>query len=170
MGELYGHVAQSAKADHSNFLALGDAPAAHGRVRCDSCAEQRSSSGEFQIRGDTQDEPLVYENALGVAAIGDASEVLVRHIKRECKVRAELLKASPALWTRAVRVNQAANRGEVAGLEFGNSGADLGHAADNLMARNNRVHREFAPLITRRGKIRGANTAEQGFVSDCHFG
>jgi hypothetical protein len=119
MGKLYGHVAQSAKTDHSNFLALGDAPAAHGRVRCDSSAEQRSSSGEVQIRGDTQDEPLVHDNALGVAAIGDASEVLVRHIKGECEVRAELLKASPALGTGAVRVDQAANRGEVAGLEFG---------------------------------------------------
>jgi hypothetical protein len=74
--------------------------------------------------------------------------------------------------TRAVRVNQAANRGEVAGLEFGNSGANLGHAADNLMARNNRVHsgHEFAPLITHRVKIRVANTAEQDFDLYVVFG
>src|ERR1039458_2586579 len=172
MGKLYGHVAQSAETNHANFLALGNTPAAHGRVSCDSRAEQRRGSGEAQVRGDAQHKSLIDDNALGVPAICDASEVLVRHIKGECEIRAELLKASPALGTRAVRVDQAANRDEVAGLKFSNSGADLGHAADNLVARNNRVHsgHEFAPLITHRVKIRVANTAEQDFDLCVVFG
>src|SRR5208282_6447255 len=109
MCKLHGHVAQPAEPDHANFLALGDTPAAHGRVGCDSSAEQRSDSGEVQIRGDTQHKPLVHYDAVGVAAIGDASEVFVRHIKGECEVGAELLKAGAALGTRAVRVDQAAD-------------------------------------------------------------
>src|ERR1700675_3192139 len=108
MSKLHGHVAQSAETNHADFLAFSDTPAEHGRVSCDSSAEQRSDSSEVQIGGDAQNEPLVHYNALGVAAVGDASEVLVRHIKGECEVRAELLEASPALGTRAVRVDHAA--------------------------------------------------------------
>src|SRR5208282_2990957 len=110
------HVAQAAEPDHANFLALGDTPAAHGRVSCDSSAEQRSGSGELEVRGDAQDEPLLHDNALGIAAVGDAAEVLVWRIKGECHVGAEILKASPALGTRTVRVDHAANRSKVAGL------------------------------------------------------
>jgi len=70
-----------------------------------------------------------------------------------------------ALGTGAVRVYQATNRGEVAGLEGGNRGTDLSHAADNLMARNNRGHSgdEFAPRIPRRVKIGVADPAEEDF-------
>lgn len=84
-------------------------------------AQSRGAApGELEVRGDAQHESLVYDDAVGVAAVGDASEVLVRHIEGECEVRAELLKAGAALRARAVRVDHAAHRGEVAGLEFGN--------------------------------------------------
>ena len=55
----------------------------------------------------------------------------------EGQVRAELLKARLALGAGAVRVDQAADRGEVAGLELGDCRADLGDTADDLMAGNN---------------------------------
>ena len=118
MGKLHAHVAQSAEADHANFLALADLPAAHGRVRGDSGAEQRRGSGEVQIRGNPQHESLVDDDAVGVAAIGDASEVLVGQIKGEREVRAELLQASSALGAGAVGIDHAADRREIAGLEF----------------------------------------------------
>jgi hypothetical protein len=118
MRKFHAHVAQSTETDHASFHALADTPAAHGRVSCDSGAEQRRGSGELEVRGDAQNETLVDDDALGVAAIGDVSEVLVRRIKGQYHVRAELLKPSPALGTGAVRVDHAANRREIPGLEL----------------------------------------------------
>ena len=77
---------------------------------------------------------LVDDDAVGVAAVGDASEVLVGEVVGEGHVRAELLEAGLALGAGAVRVDHAADGGEVAGLELGDGGADLGDAADDLMA------------------------------------
>ena len=82
MSKLHAHVAQSAETDHADFLALGDAPVAHGRVGGDSGAEQRRGSGEIEVRGHAQDKALIDDDAIGVAAIGDASEVLVRGVVR----------------------------------------------------------------------------------------
>ena len=134
MRELHAHVAQSAETDDADLLALGDAPVAHGRVGGDSGAEQRRGSGEIEVRGDAQDEALVDDDAVGVAAVGDAAEVLVRGVVGERHVRAELLEAGLALGAGAVGIDHAADRGEVAGLELGDCGADLGDAADDLMA------------------------------------
>ena len=78
MGKLHAHVTQSAETDHANLLTLGDAPVAHGRVCCDPGAEQRRGSGEIEVGRDAQNEAFVDDDAIGVAAVGDASEVLVR--------------------------------------------------------------------------------------------
>lgn len=72
--------------------------------------------------------------ALGVATIGDASEVHVWGVVGEDHVRAELLKASLALWAGAVGVYHATDSGEVTGLEFGDCRTDLRDTADDLMA------------------------------------
>ena len=136
-------------------------------------AQSRGAApASLRFEGTRRTNRLVDDNALGVAAIGDAAEMLVGRIKGERHVRAEILKACPALGTRAVRVDHAANRGEVAGLELGDCRADLGHAADDLMARNNRVHggHEFAPLVTHRVKIGVADTTEQNFDLHIVFG
>src|SRR5437879_11798421 len=87
MCKLHTHVTQSAETDHANLLALADAPVAHGRVCCDSGAKQRSGSGEVQVRGDAQDEPLVDDNALGVATVGDASQMLIGEIVCQSEIR-----------------------------------------------------------------------------------
>ena len=134
MGELHAHVAQPAETDHADFLALGDAPVAHGRVGGDPGAEERRGSGEVEVGGDAQDEAFIDDDAVGVAAVGDASEVLVRGVEGEGQVRAELLEAGLALGAGAVGIDQAADRGEVAGLELGDCRADLGDTADDLMA------------------------------------
>ena len=74
MGELHAHVAQPAEADDADLLALGDAPVAHGRVGRDPGAEERRGSGEVEVGGDAQDEAFVDDDAVGVAAVGDAAE------------------------------------------------------------------------------------------------
>ncbi len=51
---------------------------------------------------------------------------LVRGVKGERQVPAEILKSSFATWAGAVRVDQAADRGEVAGIVSGDSRADVG--------------------------------------------
>ena len=61
------------------------------RVGRDAGAEQRRGSGEIEVRRDAQDEVLIDDDAVGVAAVGDAAEVLVRGVVGERHVRAELL-------------------------------------------------------------------------------
>ena len=110
------HPDERAEPDHADFHALGDAPVAHGGVRRDARAEQRRGPGGIEIGGNAQHEALVDDDALGVAAVGHASEVLVGAVEGERQVRAELLMAGLALRTGLVGVDQAADRGEVAGL------------------------------------------------------
>jgi hypothetical protein len=103
-------------------------------------------------------------NTVGIAAIGDASKVRVWRVVGEGHVRAELLEASLALVAVAVGVNQAADCSNVAGLELGDCGADLGDTADDLMSGNAWIdsgHR--TPLITDLVEVRVADTAEKDF-------
>jgi len=72
------------------------------------------------LGGDAENEAFIDDNAIGVPTVGDASKVLVRRVEGERQVRAELLKASFALWARTVGIDQAANRSEVAELVLGN--------------------------------------------------
>ena len=125
MGKLHAHVAQSAKTDHADFLALDVVPTSDGRVGFDPCAQKRRDSCEIEVGRDAQNEVLIDDDAVGVAAIGNASEVLVRGVEGEGHVRTELLKTAPALGTGAVGIDHAADRGEVARLELGDCGADL---------------------------------------------
>jgi hypothetical protein len=127
-------VAEAAEADDADLLALGDAPVAHGRVGGDAGAEQRRGAGEVEVRGTRRTKRSVDDDAVGVAAVGDAAGVLVGEVVGEGEVGAELLEAGLALGAGAVGVDQAADGGEVAGLEFGDGGADLGDAADDLVA------------------------------------
>src|SRR5437870_9526277 len=163
MSKFYRHMAESAEADYANFLALSDAPVMHRGVRSDTGAEQRRGCGEIEIGGDAQDKVFIDDDVFGIAAVGHASEVFVRRVEGEDHVRAELLKASLALWAGAVRIDHAADRDQVAGLVLGNCRADLGHTADDLVTGDNRVIRghELAPLVADRMEIGVADAAEQ---------
>ncbi len=125
MRKLHAHVAQPAETHHADLLAFGDAPVAHGRVGGDSGAEQRRGSGEIEVGGNVQHKALIDDDAVGVAAIGDASQVLIGEVVGERHVGAELLEAGLALGAGAVGIDHAADRGQVAGLEPGDRRADL---------------------------------------------
>ena len=73
VGELHAHVAEPAETDDADLLALGDAPVAQRRVGRDAGAEQRRGPGEVEVGRDAQDEALVDDDAVGVAAVGDAA-------------------------------------------------------------------------------------------------
>src|SRR6266513_735178 len=169
MRKFYGHVPQSAKTDHANFLAFGDAPVMHRGIRRDPGAEQRRSSGEVKVGWDAQNETVIDNDAIGVAAVGHASEVFVRRVEGENHVLAEFLKASLAVWAGAVRIDHAADRGEVARLVLGNCRTDLGHTADDLVAGYDRIvsGHELAPFVADRMEIGVANATEQNF--DLHI-
>src|SRR6187200_1933397 len=101
---------------------------------------------------------LFYYNTVGIAAIGDASKVHVWRVIGEGHVRAELLETSLALVAVAVGVNQAADCSNVAGLELGDCGADVGDTADDLMSGNAWIdsgHR--TPLVTDLVEVRVAD-------------
>src|ERR1035437_2964471 len=116
MCKLRAHVTQPAETDH----AFGDAPVALGRICCDASAEERYGPGEIEVGGDSQNEVFIDDDAIGVVTVGDASEVLVRGVEGERQVRAEILKPNLAPGAGAVRVDEAADRGELAGLVLGN--------------------------------------------------
>ena len=172
VGELHAHVAKPAEPDDADFLALGHTPVAHRRVGRDAGAEQRGGTGGIEVRRDAQNEVFVDDDAVGVAAVGNAAEVLVRRIVGEDHVRAELFKARLAVGAGAVRIDHAADGGEVAGLELGNCRADLGDAADDLVAGNERVDRghELAPLVAHRMEIGVADAAEEDLDLHVAFG
>ena len=126
---------------------------------------QRSGAAPARSRleGTRRTKLLIDDDAIGVAAIGDAPEVLVGRIVGERHVRAELLKAVPAMGAGVVRVDHAADRDEVAGLVLGNRRADLGDPADDLMAGDTGIDRghDITPLVTNLMKIGVADAAEE---------
>ena len=66
---------------------------AHRRVSRYPGAQQRRGTGQFEFGRNSQDEMFIDDDAVGVAAVSDASEMFVRKVVRECYVRTELLKA-----------------------------------------------------------------------------
>src|SRR5258706_8673117 len=120
MCELHSHVTQSPESDHAYFPALGTAPVAHGRVSCDSGTKQRSCPGKVKVRGNVENETLVYHDAVRVAAVSDASEMFVRKVVSEGGIRAELFEVRLALGAGPVGIHHASDCGEVSGLELVN--------------------------------------------------
>jgi hypothetical protein len=99
-----------------------------------------------------------------IAAIGDASKVPIWRVIGEGYVWAELLESILALVAVTVRVNHAANCSNIAWLEPGDCGTNLGDAANDLMSRNAWIDcRRRAPFATDSVKVRVANTAEKDF-------
>jgi hypothetical protein len=180
MRKLHAHVAESAESDYTNLLALGDAPVAHRGVSCDAGAEQWSDSREVEVRWHPQDESLVDDDTLGVATVGDPTQMLVRKVVSVGHVRTELLEARLALGAGAVRVHHAADRREIAGLELGNCRADLGDSADDLVSGDAGVdcRQETAPLVAHLVKIGVTDAAEKdldfyvvfGWIAPCDRG
>ena len=72
---------------------------------------QRSGATPARLRllGTWSTKLSINDNAVGIAAVGDASEMRVRKVVRESKVRAELFLTGLALGTGAVGVDHAAD-------------------------------------------------------------
>ena len=167
--KLHRHVAESAQADYANFFFSANAPVTHGRVRCDSGAEERRRSGEIYIRRKTQNKMFIDDHALRVAAVGHASEVLVRRVERENNVRTKLLEVGFTIWAGAILIDHAAHGDKVARVVLGHCRANFCDTPDYLVTWNNWIigGHELAPLVTHRMKIGVANAAEENL--DLHI-
>ena len=107
---------------------------------------------------------LFYDNTVRIAAIGDASKVLIWRVVCEGHVRAELLETGLAFGAVAVGVNQTANCSKVARFEPGDCGANLGDTAYDLMPWNAWIDGGHgAPLTTDLVEVRVADTAKKDF-------
>ena len=115
---------------------------------------------------------FVDDNALGVATVGHSSEVLVGRIVGEGHVRAELLKALPAMMAGAIRVDHAADSYEVASFVPRDRRANPGDTAHDLVAGDAGIDRghDIAPLVTDLMKIGVADAAEENLELHVAFG
>src|ERR1035441_6144548 len=155
-GKFHAHVAQATKTHDANSLARADFPVAQGRIGGDARAEQGSGVGQREVARNPQGECLVDDDALRVAAVSWKLKVLVGPAIRPDPTRTELLVTRAAMRTRSIRINQAADRSQVARFEFGDTGTYLGHASDDLVAGNAWIHglHEAAPLVARVMEVR----------------
>jgi hypothetical protein len=159
--ELHAHVPQPAKADDADRLPRTDVPVTQRRVGRDAGAEERSDGGEGQPVRDAQRERFVHDDALGVAAVGDASGVCVRAVIREhWKALAELFESLCATGARATRADHAADAGQVTLAKPRDGAADADNLPDDLVPGDAGVDRVL-PLVTGLVQIRMADAAIQ---------
>ena len=106
---------------------------------------------------------LVHHDAAGVAAVGHGcGAVLVGRVVGENGVRAELLEVRGAARAFLIRIDEAADSHDVADLVLGHRGADLRHAADNLMPRHTGIGRGHgAPFVADLMQVGMADAAVQ---------
>src|SRR4051794_3016833 len=92
---------------------------------------------------------LVDNDAVGVAAVSDAAQMLIGTVIRKDGVRAELLESILTLRTRTIRIDEASNGREIACFKFRDCGADLGDAPEDLMPRHDRINsrHHLFPLV-----------------------
>ena len=106
---------------------------------------------------------FIDDNAIGIAAKGDAPKVFIGRIESESHVRAELLEVTFAIRASAVGVDHATNRDDIAWLVLSSGRTDLGYTANDLVTRNDRVIRrhELAPFVANRVKVGVANATKK---------
>ena len=116
-GLLHTEMAQTADALDGHHGARGSVGVAKRVEGRDSRAQEGRNPGEIEIRRDAKDEVLVNDDALRVSTVGDAPKMFVRPVVGEGGVGAELLDVVVAARAVVVRVDQAADPDQVAGLE-----------------------------------------------------
>ena len=133
-------MAKTAESDHADAAARADVPGAQRRISGDAGANQRGRRRQIQPVGDAQHKLLAHDETLGVAAVGRfARDPIAIIVGLGVAFAAELLQALAALIAVLAGIDHAPDRDRVADLVAGDVDADLGHAADDLVAGNYRV-------------------------------
>ncbi len=109
-------------------------------------------------------------NTVRIAAIGGTSKVHIWRVIGEGHVRTILLKTGLSFRAVTVGFNHATDRSNVARLELGDCGADLGDTANDLVSRNAWIDsRHSTPLATDGMEVRMTYTAEKDFDLNIMF-
>src|SRR5581483_7616645 len=123
---------------------------AQGRVECDAGAEQWRTRLQRKITRHPQHVVLIYDNAVGVAAVGRRALRVASVISPNRVDAAVLFKASLAFRTRAARIHEAADAYFVAHLVLRHFAAHSLDDARDFVAGHHGKDRFFlvlAPLI-----------------------
>src|SRR5205085_352525 len=122
---------------------------AQRRVSRDPGAQQRRGRGEIELVGNAQDEILVDDDALRVAAVSDAAGMFVLAVVSEDRpVVAKLLEMLPAIVTGPAGIDHATDRGQLAFAEFFHVAPDFDDTSDDFVAGHARILGP-APLAAR---------------------
>ena len=149
LGQLDGHVAQAAHAEDADLVTRADAVVLEWRIGCDAGAEDWRGAGQVHAGRDAHHEVLADHDAAGVTAHGVATVDSVRGgIGHGRAFQAILLQVLGTSFAVSARVDHAANADQVADLVRGHFVAHGGDAADDLVARHQRVHGN-APFVAR---------------------
>jgi hypothetical protein len=80
VGELHPHVTEASKPNDADSLALSHSPVMEGREGRDASTQKRCDACEVEIRWDFEYEALVDDDAVRVAAIGNATGAFVGEV------------------------------------------------------------------------------------------
>jgi hypothetical protein len=173
VGEFDAHVAEATKADDADLLPLPDLPMPHGGVGGDPGTEERSGTGEIEIGRHAKHEAFVDDDAVRIAAVGHGGgAVAVGRVVGERGGRRELFKADLALRTIGIAIDEATDRGDIAGLKGRDRRSDLGHPADDFMAGDAGIdgRDRMLPFVPHLVQIRMADATEENLDLDVVIG
>jgi len=129
--DLYAHMAQAAE-PHDGNLHAGLYPALEGGVRGDPGAEQGSALLQRDDIGDVEDEMFLYDDGLGVAALGGPA-MGIGGVVRENSLVTELFEPLAAIIALPTGVDHAPHAHAISRLEPGHFRADLADDPRDLM-------------------------------------
>ena len=132
---------------------------AQRRVGRDSGAQQGRRSVKLETVRNADDEVLVDDDVLGVAAVCDRSVTVDRAVGLRVAGEAVLLVARQAVLALAAGVDHAADADAVTGREVGHVGADLGDDAGYFVPGYRGVG-DLSPLAACEVDVRVTDTAE----------
>jgi hypothetical protein len=109
---------------------------------------------------------LVHHDLIGIAAVGDATQVTVGAVVSEHQlVLTILFLVVPAVGTGAARIDHAPHRGEIPGLESGDARSHRHDSSHHLMSGNDGVDGSL-PLAANGVQIRVADPAVKNLEVD----
>ncbi len=163
VGYLYAHVAQASESHDSHFLSLAHLPVPERRVRSDAGTQQRRHAGEVLFVWNVQDKVFIDHDAIGVAPVSHASQVLVFTVIGAGEADfAVLLQTLFTTLAGATGINHAADRGQVALLELFDLCAHVCNAPYNFMTRHTRINRVL-PFVADGMQVRVTHATVENF-------
>ena len=161
--EFHAHVAEAAEAHDGDPRALLQTDLSERRIRRDPCTKQGSRSGWVQSLGEVQDEMLVNDDLVGVAAKGRCLSVRVHApVGHREAVLAVVFVAARAAAAGAARIDEAADADPLAFPESLGVLSGLHDPADDLVTRNAGEH-GHPPFVPRTVDVGVADAAKINF-------